>query len=280
MDGDVDIAQPPVGDRRAVLVAIAFDRGKARVSHLVPVVLAGHVAGDLVVPWAICLFIFNNVNFAAVLQGICDRNPPNRVLKQINIVDALHTAAARVHSAVVGMVVIVFTGGVFVFTGGFAFAFIAASLVGRCQRLPLVGEQAFAHLGFRGVVAVGTGNFLSLVVLLAGLGGLAGIAVGLGLVAGLGLAVGHTVGLAVGHTVGLAAVLVVLIGAGLVGVVIPLLPAVVQLNGDPVVPQAVLQLYLRVRDGVTRSLLVGLDDHRLPVDGVAVVNPVFLHQNL
>ena len=50
VDGDVDIAQPPVGDRRAVLVFAAFDRGKVRVSHLVPVVLAGHVAGDPLVP--------------------------------------------------------------------------------------------------------------------------------------------------------------------------------------------------------------------------------------
>ena len=153
------------------------------------------------------------------------------------------------------------------------FAFTVASL-GRRQRLTLVGEQAFAHLGFLRGVAVGIGNFLSLVVLAIGLGGLN--VLGLAAVGGLAALVDLAV---LDGFVGLDGLKGFVFLAGLRVVTFPL-AAAAQLNGDPVVPQAVLQLYLRVRDGVTRSLLVGLDDHRLPVDGVAVVNPVFLHQNL
>ena len=162
------------------------------------------------------------------------------------------------------------------------FAFTVASL-GRRQRLPLVGEQAFAHLGFlRGVVAVGLGVVVGLAI---GLDGLAGIAVGLGLAAGLDFIAGAIIGLS-NYAAGAAVPIGVGIG-GLKGfvflvvlrvVTIPL--AAAQLNGDPVVPQAVLQRYRSVLNFLARRLFVGLDDHRLPVDGVAVVNPVFLHQNL
>ena len=158
------------------------------------------------------------------------------------------------------------------------FAFTVASL-GRRQLLPLVGEQAFAHLGFlRGVVAVGLGVVVGLAIGLAGLIGIGRLIAGLvtlgGLVALAGLR-DYAAGAAVPIGVGIGGL------GGLVVLRVVTLPhAAAQLNGDPVVPQAVLQLHIRAVNFFARILVVGLDDHRLPVDGVAVVNPVFLHQNL
>ena len=158
------------------------------------------------------------------------------------------------------------------------FAFTVASL-GRRQLLPLVGEQAFAHLGFlRGVVAVGLGVVVGLAIGLAGLIGIGRLIAGLvtlgGLVALAGLR-DYAAGAAVPIGVGIGGL------GGLAGLRVVTIPhAAAQLNGDPVVPQAVLQRYRSVLNFLARRLFVGLDDHRLPVDGVAVVNPVFLHQNL